>query len=370
MGKTSLDIKKFENLGKERNRIIRYSFTDAIKFDYDINKLAHVRHPNSIVVVVSHVKNETMDTKTFTLKAKDGKLPPFKAGQYVVLDVRKNDITYKRCYSISSSPSNLDSYDLTVKRVRNGIVSNYLLNEVKEGMEFIIHGPFGEFTYNFLRDQNDVLALAGGSGITPFVAMARAINDRLEDFNLTIVYGERSAKDLVFKDVLDELAKSNDKIKVRYVLDEDTGFITEDIIKEYELGKYSYFVCGPIHFYHYLNEIFKKLEIPNKYIRHDIYKENELDLHHIRHSLTVLTNDEELKVDCYEDESLSKALEEANVKAPRKCLVGVCGYCRSKLIDGKVRTDDTSLREADKDYNYIHLCVSYPLTDVTIKLCK
>ena len=376
IGNEQMDMLKFKNLGKTREKIINTSYTDQIKYNYKLNELVNIIHPKKIKVMVSKIIVENLETKTFVLKPVKGAMPNFKAGQYIVLDVFKNNHTYKRSYSITSSPKNLDSYQITVKKVRNGIVSNYLLNEVRVGMEFTIHGPFGEFTYNKLRDQKDVLALVGGSGITPIMSLARAINDQIEDFNLTIIYGENEAKELIFKKELDELASKNEKINVHYVLSDEissvyeTGLISKEMISKYEVGKYSYFVCGPIHFYHHLNEIFKELDIPNKFIRSDIYKENEVELHHIEHTLKVITNDEEILIPCYEDESLSQAMEESNIKAPRRCLVGVCGYCRSKLIDGKIKTDETSVREADKDYNYIHPCVSYPLSDVTIKLAK
>ena len=376
IGNEQMDMLKFKNLGKTREKIINTSYTDQIKYNYKLNELVNIIHPKKIKVMVSKIIVENLETKTFVLKPVKGAMPNFKAGQYIVLDVFKNNHTYKRSYSITSSPKNLDSYQITVKKVRNGIVSNYLLNEVRVGMEFTIHGPFGEFTYNKLRDQKDVLALVGGSGITPIMSLARAINDQIEDFNLTIIYGENEAKELIFKKELDELASKNEKINVHYVLSDEissvyeTGLISKEMISKYEVGKYSYFVCGPIHFYHHLNEIFKELDIPNKFIRSDIYKENEVELHHIEHTLKVITNDEEILIPCYEDESLSQAMEEGNIKAPRRCLVGVCGYCRSKLIDGKIKTDETSVREADKDYNYIHPCVSYPLSDVTIKLAK
>ncbi len=370
-----LDMLKFKNLGLEREKAIKNAFTDSITFSYKANEIAKEIHREKIKVIISKIKVETMDTKTFVLKAKEKDLPIFKAGQYIVIDVMYNNRLYKRCYSISSSPKQ-NTYEITVKRVRNGIVSNYLLNEVKEGMEFTIHGPFGQFTYNEIRDKNNILALVGGSGITPIMSLARAIDDKVEDCNLTILYGENREKDLIFKKELDELEKKNKKIKVVYVLSDEinsiyeTGFISKELIESYEIGQYSYFICGPLHFYHHLNEIFKELDIPNKYIRHDIYKENELELRHVKHNLTVITEDAKITIPCFEDEPITKAMEEGKINAPRKCLVGVCGYCRSKLIDGKIKTENQSVRQADKKYNYIHPCVSYPLSDITIKLCK
>lgn len=372
-----IDMLKFKNLAKEREKIIEQSYTDVIKMNYKTNELVKIFHPKQIEVEVEDIKNETLNAKTFSLRPTDQKeLPPFKAGQYIVLEVKLNDKIYKRAYSISSSPKNLKKYDITVEKVRNGLVSTYLVDEVKEQAKFIIHGPFGEFTYQPLRDQKEILALVGGSGITPIMALARAITEKQEDCNLTIIYGEKSERDIIFKKELDELAKKSEKIKVTYVLSDeqssiyDTGFISKEMIEQYEIGKYSYFVCGPTHFYHHLNEIFKELDIPNKYIRHDIYKDVECDLHHIEHSLTILTEEKEIKISCYEDESLLTALEKNNIKAPSKCLVGVCGFCRSKLIEGKVKTAKNAVRQKDEDYNYIHPCISYPLTDVKIKLCK
>ncbi len=369
------DIANFKKIVKNREEAITTSYTDQIKFDYKVNNLVNELHPLKIKVQVEKIKVENMDTKTFILKPIDREFPPFYPGQYIVLDADIKGKIYKRSYSISSSPKN-PLIEITVKRVRNGIVSNYLLNEVKEKDTFVIHGPFGDFTYQPYRDCYNILALAGGSGITPIMSMARAIHDKVIDCNLDILYGEATEKELIFKDELDKLNETDEKISVSYILSDEvssvyeTGLINKKLIEHFEIGKYSYFVCGPIHFYHHLNSIFKELDIPNKYIRHDIYKECEIDLRHIEHTLTVLTNDKEIKIPCFEDESLSKAMEEANIEAPRKCLVGVCGFCRSKLIDGKVKTNDNNLRMADKEYNYIHPCVSYPLSDVTIKLSK
>lgn len=373
----NLDMLKFKNLGKEREKIIEQAYIDAIYPNSKTNELGTVFHPKAIEVEIEDIKDETMNAKTFSLKPTSQKeLPPFKAGQYIVLEVNIKDHVYKRAYTISSSPKNLKKYEITVEKVRNGLVSSYLVDEIKEHAKVIIHGPFGEFTYQPLRDQSDILALVGGSGITPIMSLARAIVDEKEECNLTIIYGEKSERDLLFKKELDELAKKSEKINVQYVLSDeqnsvyDTGFISKELIQKYEIGKYSYFVCGPIHFYHHLNEIFKELDIPNKYIRHDIFKEVECNLHHVEHSLTVITEGKEIKISCYEDESLMTALEKASIKAPSKCLVGVCGFCRSKLIEGKIKTTKDSVREKDEEYNYIHPCISYPLTDVKIKLCK
>jgi len=70
------------------------------------------------------------------------------------------------------------------------------------------------------------------------------------------------------------------------------------------------------------------------------------------------------------EESVLVALERAGIKAPSKCRSGVCGYCRSRLIQGDVFIpEDTDGRRAqDKKSGYIHPCCSYPLSDMKIEI--
>ena len=61
-------------------------------------------------------------------------------------------------------------------------------------------------------------------------------------------------------------------------------------------------------------------------------------------------------------------MEKNGINAPSKCHVGECGFCRSKLKSGKVKTFDGTIRTADKEYEFIHPCASFPESDVVIEL--
>ena len=63
-----LDMLKFKNLGQEREKIIKSSYTDNVKFDYKLNNLVKIIHPKEIKVTVTNIINETLETKTFELK--------------------------------------------------------------------------------------------------------------------------------------------------------------------------------------------------------------------------------------------------------------------------------------------------------------
>lgn len=102
-----------------------------------------------------------------------------------------------------------------------------------------------------MRDEKDVVGLAGGSGITPFMSMLRAIRDGIEDFSLTLIYGCRTQADILYKDEIEEICRSTDRVKVVYVLSDEqaegyeSGFIGAEIIQKHAPEKYSLYVCGP-----------------------------------------------------------------------------------------------------------------------------
>ena len=86
------------------------------------------------------------------------------------------------------------------------------------------------------------------------------------------------------------------------------------------------------------------------------------------YSLTVDIRGEKTVVPCKADESLLWAMERSGIKAPSHCRSGECGWCHSKLLSGQVYipADADGRRLADKKFGWIHPCVSYPLSDVTL----
>ena len=78
-----------------------------------------------------------------------------------------------------------------------------MIDNLKVGDKVIVSDPQGQFYYEDLRDSKHVIALAGGSGITPFLSMAAAIAEGSEDFNLTILFGSRTQEQILFKEELE-----------------------------------------------------------------------------------------------------------------------------------------------------------------------
>ena len=210
---------------------------------YVPNQLAKALHPGKQYVKVAEIVEQSADTKTFWLEANAEKgtkaLAWFSAGQYLTISLQISSVKLSRSYSLSSSPREAlaGRYALTVKRVKDGLASNYILDNWTVGTEVTVSEPLGVFTYEPLRDAKTVIGIAGGSGITPFRSLAKAIADGDEDAEMIVLYGSRTMADAVFQSEFKAL--EGPKFKLVNVLSHEqqegceSGFITAQLIKKY-----------------------------------------------------------------------------------------------------------------------------------------
>ena len=384
-----LDMLKFKNITKVREKAIQAAPATPLPKTLTTNEKAKQHHPAKQEVVISEIRQNGPDAKTIVLKTPDGsRLALYRAGQYVSVAVPIGDTMTTRSYSLCGSPewAKRGEYNITVKRDDTGFVSPYLQDNWKVGQKVTISGPQGHLYYEPLRDAKKVIALAGGSGITPFMGMAYAIRDGLEDFDLTIIFGSRTADGIVYKKELDEVCAQCPKVHVVHVLSDEEkegcehGFITAELIKKYAgEGEYSIFMCGPQAMYNFLDGEIAKLGLRRKFVRRELfgtirdpwnqpgYPE---EIRGKKFRVHVIKYDKEYDIEASADEPLLVAIERAGISAPSRCRSGECGWCRSKLVSGKVfipeKTDGR--RAADIDFNYIHPCSSFPASDITIEI--
>ena len=199
------DIEGFQEIQHEIEILRKYGAGLGARRG-EVKRVIDMLHPARVRLEVAAILPETPSTKTLRLVSPDGYLPPFQAGQYVNLFVEIGGVRTSRPYSISSSPTQTGHWDLTVRRVADGFVSDYLLDEVRVGDTFESTSPAGTFTYNPLFHGDDLVFLAGGSGITPFMSMIREVADRGLKRKIQLVYGSRAPDDVIFQQELDLIA--------------------------------------------------------------------------------------------------------------------------------------------------------------------
>ncbi|MFH1136163.1 MAG: FAD-binding oxidoreductase, partial [Pseudomonadota bacterium] len=170
-------------------------------------------HPARLRLRVQDIIERTPQAKTIRLSSRAGDLPPFQAGQYISLFLEIGGVRTSRPYSISSPPNQIGYYDLTVKKVPDGLASSYLLEDLKVGDELDSSGPAGQFFFNPLIHDRTMVCLAGGSGVTPFLSMIREIVERGLDREVFLFYGNRTLDEALFHPKLRKIAAKFPQIK-------------------------------------------------------------------------------------------------------------------------------------------------------------
>ena len=256
-----------------------------------------------------------------------------------------------------------------------GFFSGWLNREAKPGDRFRMSEPTGEFHYETLRDKKQIVCIAGGAGITPFISMARSMADKDEPYEMILFYGSRDEAHLAYQAELDELCQKTG-LRVVYVLSDEEksgfahGFITADLMGQFvDIKECTFFLCGPKAMYDFIDSQLASYQLPVKAVHRDATCCPNLKIDAPRtFRLTVHIRDEVFTMDAAEHETLLTAMERAGVPAPNKCRAGGCGYCHSKWIAGEFRIAEgrDGRREADRKFGFVHPCVTYPLSDMEI----
>ena len=350
-----------------------------------VNATVDRYHPKRLNFKVSEIIAETPLAKTFRLIPEAGYLPPFQAGQYINLFVETQGVRSSRPYSIASPPNQRGYYDLTIKAVPDGFVSAYLLEDVKVGDSLSSTGPMGSFFHNPLSHSNEVVYLAGGSGITPMMSMMREVTDRGLNRQMHLFYGSRNTNDIIYREELERLTAVHKNLTVDFVISEPeeacgglTGFINGKLLKDKlgDLAKKTFFLCGPEAMYRFCRKELAGLGLRRKQIRVEVFGPPG--------NVTAepgwpegVSADTTFKVhvsdgqtlEARAGEPLMNGLERQSLVIPAGCRSGECSYCRVKLKSGKVfHAPGTRLRKSDMQFGYIHPCMAYPLEDLDILL--
>lgn len=369
------DIRLAMEMTARRRQLIDEAPSDPIVYEYGVNRLAKDLHPGSVRAKIAGREACGADCCRITLEslAENGRFPYFRAGQFVTLSCRAGDSFLNRPYSIISSPCEALTGKLEIMVQRKGIFSKYLIEEAKTGSDVMVGEPSGDFHFDDIRDRSHILAIAGGSGVTPFLSMMKAIIEGSEDFRLTLVYGARTRAHLPFKpeDFDDE------RIKVVIVLSEEEaagfrhGFITADLLKEYIDGDTSVFMCGPDAMYRFVRKELESIGFDESRIRQERNSVGDREVEEKKiFKLTVHMRDKVCTIEARNDETIVTALERAGIAAPVRCRNGVCGFCHSRLISGEyyVAAENDFRRAADRKFGYIHPCSTFPESDMEIDI--
>src|SRR3954447_23588251 len=162
---------------------------------------------------VSAIKQETPQVKSFTLQ-----LPNWtahEAGQHYDLRLTAPDgYQAQRSYSIASAPERAGEIDLTIERLEDGEVSDYMHDVVVEGDQVELRGPIGGYFVWAAAQGGPLLLVGGGSGVVPLMAMIRHRAAAGSSAPTRLLYSSRTPDDVIYRDELRQLADQHDGLEV------------------------------------------------------------------------------------------------------------------------------------------------------------
>ena len=302
-------------------------------------------------VRVAKIAQVADKVKRFRFERADGQpMPIFSGGAHVIVSMRDGDVLRRNPYSLMSSPADTGGYEISVLRVENSRGGSAFLHEkLKEGDSLTLSQPVNLFPYD-QRGRKHVM-MAGGIGVTPFMAMMDQMEREGRAFELHYAVRTRT-HGAYWKDLQSRYGAH----RVKVYCDAENLFIPVDAIVENQpLGTHLY-VCGPAGM---INGVLGKARAQG-WPKQNLHSEEFL-APPPGQAFQVNLARSGLAIDVAPHQSILEAVEAAGVDAPYLCRGGACGQCETAVIacDGTLEHNDHFLEPDDKaSGKKIMICVS------------
>ncbi len=335
------------------------------------------------ILRISDIVDETYDTRTFRLIGDEKPiLFSYQPGQFITFLLNINGEEVQRSYSMSSSPSRPYTLEVTVKRVPNGLVSNWLCDNVKLGDKLKVKGPAGKFTC-FSYPSNKIMFLAAGSGITPIMSMARWITDTAADIDAKFIATFKTPSEIIFRKELELMSARHSNFRVALSVTARwhstefwtgfTGRINQQMIEIVapDFRERHIFMCGPDAFMEEMKAMLIKMDFPMANLHSESFgvgrvaagvethadTEGQYQIKFTKSGIAIKTNGKKTLLD----------LAEAHgIELDYSCRAGYCGDCKVKA-KGQVKMPvGAEISDSEKAEGFVFTCCGFPQGDVEV----
>lgn len=266
--KTGSDTAAFKEL---------YWITGLIFGALVIYRLAYSYITKEYRAVIKKIEKPASNVIILDLTLPDNEKLKFKPGQYVSLALynKRGGTGLRHHFSIASSPGD--------KNIRLGIkiFGNFTqeLARKKEGDEIALYGPFGDFVFDE-RKMKDVVFIAGGIGVTPFMSAFRYAIDKKLSNKMTLLYSNRTADETIFLEEIKDMARQNPNFKPYFTVTNEIaprgfehGMICQATMQKFiaNFSRKYFFICGPAPFMEAMADCLRSCGVPENRIRREFF---------------------------------------------------------------------------------------------------
>ena len=342
-------------------------------------------------LLVREIVPETADANSIRFE-----VPPelrdafaFKAGQHLTLRATIDGEDVRRNYSLCTAPADAD-WMVTVKRIGGGLFSNWVGDTLKPGDTVEVMVPHGSFTTDFdVANKRHLVAIAGGSGITPVMSLIKTLLREEPQSRFTLLYGNRDSSSVIFLEALAGLKdKHLGRLEIYHFLDAEeqdialfNGMLSRERLEDAipalvpdAAAVDGWFICGPGPMMDAAEGALLDRNIPRERIhieRVTADRPPEAVAHEIAQlqseaegvSVAVTLDGRTRRVPFTAGNILDSA-RAAGMPAPFACKAGVCATCRARVTKGKVEMAARyGLTDDEVAEGYVLTCQSVPLGD-------
>jgi len=335
-------------------------------------------------LTIKEIKRKTADAVSITFEIPE-KLKTefeFKAGQYINIKKELNGKEIRRSYSICSDPNGA-ILKIAVKSVEGGLFSVYATTLLHVGDKLEVSKPEGRFVLDPQNGKN-YIAFAAGSGITPIMSMIKATLHK--GANFTLIYGNKSADDTIFKERLDVLKKLySTQLNVHYVYSREND--SNEIFGRIDKGNVNYFLnniykntsfddaflCGPETMIKMATETLTENNFTENKIHFELFTvpasaNEDATIPEGNSEITIVLDDEETTFIMSQKKIILNATLDKDLDAPYSCQGGICSSCLARVVEGSVVMEKNAILTDDEiEEGLILTCQAHP-TSSTIKI--
>ena len=311
-------------------------------------------------------------------------------GQHLIIQFLINGQEVRRSYSLNSCPFKAENLQVTVKRVKGGLVSNYVNDYLQVGNELEVMIPQGRFYADIQEAAYKTYFLfAAGSGITPIISILKSVLIASPNSVVNLFYGNANQDTILFKQELDKLqSQYPQRLQIVHTLSNPKVWSTweqwkgkkgriEAAAVEWFITKNppiaqstEYYICGPGAMNISVRNTLLGLQIPKKLIHVEQFGGKVEALNTTIQAVdnaqaSVTLNGQTHHLTIPKGKTILQVLKEANTNPPYSCESGVCATCVAKVTKGKAEMKACmALEEEDIAKGMVLTCQALPVTDM------